>query len=102
MNNEITSLNEIKTFGSTLGTWKNMLIFGDNYLALKSLLKNSEIKNKIKLIYIDPPFSTNKEFRSGISKISTITSSSNDEIAYKDKLNGKEYLNFMKKKINPS
>ena len=34
----------------------NILIKGDNLLALKALLQ--DFRNKIKLIYIDPPFNT--------------------------------------------
>ena len=39
---------------------KNMLIHGDNLLALKALEK--EFSGKIKCIYIDPPFNTRKAF----------------------------------------
>jgi adenine-specific DNA-methyltransferase len=38
----------------------NLLIKGDNLLALKSLLQ--DYRNKIKLIYIDPPFNTGSAF----------------------------------------
>lgn len=39
---------------------ENMLIKGDNLLALKSLLQ--DFKNKIKVIYIDPPYNTGNAF----------------------------------------
>jgi len=39
---------------------ENMLIKGDNLLALKALLQ--DFRNKIKLIYIDPPFNTGSAF----------------------------------------
>lgn len=39
---------------------KNMLIKGDNLLALKALL--SDFQNSVKLIYIDPPFNTGAAF----------------------------------------
>ena len=49
--------------------WKNLFIWGDNKLAMSSLLQginiNGEIINlrgKIKLIYIDPPFATGADF----------------------------------------
>ena len=92
-------LSEIRAFETTLGTWRNMLIFGDNLPILKSLSGDSVIKNKIKLIYIDPPFSTNHEFRSGSSRVATISSSLEDEIAYKDTRVGKEYLEFLKERL---
>ncbi|MFX1392927.1 MAG: site-specific DNA-methyltransferase [Promethearchaeota archaeon] len=40
--------------------WKNLLIFGDNKLILSSLLR--DYREKIKLIYIDPPFATGGDF----------------------------------------
>ena len=43
----------------------NMLIKGDNLLALKTLVeifKNKEEKDKVKSIYIDPPFNTGAAF----------------------------------------
>lgn len=39
---------------------ENMIIFGDNLLALKALLP--EYENKIKCIYIDPPYNTGGAF----------------------------------------
>ena len=50
-------------------SWRNMLIFGDNLLALKTLYEDQRgpnkygTRNKIKLIYIDPPFSTKLQER---------------------------------------
>ena len=41
------------------GTGENMIIHGDNLLALKSLLPKFE--QKIKCIYIDPPYNTGNE-----------------------------------------
>ncbi len=40
--------------------WVNRLILGDNLYILKALLK--DFKEKIKLIYIDPPFATGEDF----------------------------------------
>ena len=49
--------------------WKNLLIWGDNKLAMFSLLQGVKIngepvnlRGKIKLIYIDPPFATGADF----------------------------------------
>ncbi len=39
---------------------ENMLVKGDNLLALKALLQ--DFRNKIKLVYIDPPFNTGQAF----------------------------------------
>lgn len=47
------------TFNSKNNTSENMIIKGDNLLALKALLPQYE--NKIKCIYIDPPYNTGNE-----------------------------------------
>ena len=47
------------TFNSKNDTSENMIIKGDNLLALKALLPQYE--NKIKCIYIDPPYNTGNE-----------------------------------------
>lgn len=77
----------------------NKLIFGDNLQVLKLLSSDSTLKGKIKLIYIDPPFSTNQIFRSGLSRTSTISCSNNDEKAYEDKLVGSAYIEFLRKRF---
>jgi len=50
-----------KPANSFEGGWKNKLIWGDNQLAMSSLLK--QYVGKIDLIYIDPPFATGADFR---------------------------------------
>lgn len=47
-----------ETFGNT--DTENMLIKGDNLLALQSLLQ--DFRNSIKLIFIDPPYNTGNAF----------------------------------------
>lgn len=48
-----------KKFGSVKnGEWHNKLIFGDNLQALKHLMNDPDVKGKVRLIYIDPPFGT--------------------------------------------
>jgi len=96
-------LYEIGTFGQkcsfTEASWSNMIIFGDNLPVLKTLLSNSNVKEKVSLVYIDPPFSTDQDFRGGNSRVSTISSSLEDEIAYEDTLVGAEYLEFLRKRL---
>jgi adenine-specific DNA-methyltransferase len=79
--------------------WCNNLFFGDNLSILKTLYCDKEIKGNVKLIYIDPPFSTNHQFRSGESRTSTISPSGKDIIAYEDKLTGVDYLEFLRKRL---
>jgi len=73
--------------------WRNMLIFGDNLLALKSLHEDQrgenkyKTKNKIKLIYIDPPFATKQDFMKDREK------------AYRDKIIGAQFIEFLRKRL---
>ena len=74
----------------------NYLIQGENLEVLKALLPY--FRNKIDLIYIDPPFSTNNIFRIG-EKTGTISSSERDEIAYLDNLTGSTFLEFLRERL---
>ena len=74
----------------------NYLIQGENLEVLKALLPY--FRNKIDLIYIDPPFSTNNIFRIG-EKTGTISSSERDEIAYLDNLTGSAFLEFLRERL---
>ncbi len=58
----------------------NLIIKGNNLLALHSLKK--EFKGKIKLIYIDPPYNTG-----------------NDSFAYNDSFNHSTWLTFMRNRL---
>jgi len=98
-----TPLQELRTFGQKYFlnevNWFNVLVFGDNLPVLKTLMNNSDVQGKVRLVYIDPPFSTDQDFRSGSSRVSTISSSLEDQIAYKDTLVGAEYLEFLRKRL---
>lgn len=94
------TLKQIKSFGQArLDKWNNMLIFGDNLQALRTLIREPNVGGKVRLIYIDPPFATYQEFKSGESRTSTISYSPEDERAYEDKLIGAEYIEFLRKRI---
>ncbi|MCW7075377.1 MAG: site-specific DNA-methyltransferase [Candidatus Methanospirare jalkutatii] len=97
----IVNLEKIKDFGKfrPLNNWNNMLIFGDNLPVLKTLLSDPSIRGKIKLIYIDPPFATNHNFRVGKSRTATISASEEDETAYIDRLHGSEYFEFLRERL---
>jgi len=64
------------------------LFFGDNFLALSHLLNNENVKGKVKLIYIDPPYATNSVFMS-----------KNQKDAYTDLLTGADYVEFMRERL---
>ena len=59
---------------------ENLIIKGNNLLALHSLKK--QFQNKIKLIYIDPPYNTGK-----------------DSFGYNDNFNHSTWLTFMKNRL---
>jgi DNA modification methylase len=89
-------LQPIRSFGTNGQVWHNMLIFGDNLQAMKTLLKMKEggrLCNKdgsrgARLIYIDPPFATKREF-----------SGNQEERAYQDKIEGAEFIEFIRKRL---
>jgi adenine-specific DNA-methyltransferase len=78
---------------------KNKLIHGDNLAVLKSLLDNHNLGGKVDLVYIDPPFATNGHFKIGDDRANTISSSSDDDIAYSDILVGDEFLEFLRARL---
>ncbi len=82
--------------------WRNKLIWGDNLLAMGSLLK--EFAGKVDLIYIDPPFGTGTDF-SFTAQIgeqeTTRQSSAAGETAYRDtwKIGVGSYLTMMAERL---
>jgi adenine-specific DNA-methyltransferase len=78
---------------------KNILIKGDNLFVLQSLLKHHQFAGKIDLIYIDPPFSTNTIFTMGDDRVSTISQSGDDDIAYIDTLQGFKFIEFIRERL---
>ena len=73
--------------------WRNILIFGHNLLAFKTLYEDYlgenkyKTKNKIKFIYIDPPFATKQDFMKDRGK------------AYRDKIIGAQFIEFLRKRL---
>ena len=91
-------LQEIRVFNEDNPSpdgWRNMLIFGDNLMALKTLYEDLKeggpnkfgLRNKIKLIYIDPPFATKQDFMKDKEK------------AYADKVKGAQFIEFLRKRL---
>lgn len=78
---------------------KNKLIKGDNLLVLKSLLDDYGLRGKINLVYIDPPFATNGEFKMSDDRANTISQSNGDDVAYSDTLVGSEFLEFLRERL---
>lgn len=89
-------LQQTRLFGKNGNGWYNKLIFGDNLQVMKSLLEdkksgklcNADGTPGIRLIYIDPPFSTKKEMQG-----------TGGAPAYQDKLAAGEFLEFLRKRL---
>lgn len=71
----------------------NKLIYGDNLSILKYFYQDTEIKGKVRLVYIDPPFSTGRIF----DQEDDMTRYG--ERVYEDTLLGHEYLEFLRKRL---
>jgi site-specific DNA-methyltransferase (adenine-specific)/adenine-specific DNA-methyltransferase len=90
-------LQAVRSFGKNGGgEWYNMLIFGDNLQVMKSLLElkkagklcNADGTPGVRVLYIDPPFATKREF-----------GGTEDQKAYQDKIAGAEFLEFLRKRL---
>jgi len=90
-------LQPVSTFGKpTDDEWRNMLIFGDNLQAMKTLLRmkeqgqlaNADGTPGVRLVYIDPPFATRREF-----------SGSEEQRAYQDKIEGARFIEILRKRL---
>ncbi|MDO8879502.1 MAG: site-specific DNA-methyltransferase [Coriobacteriia bacterium] len=76
--------------------WANMLVFGDNLQAMRHLLDlkrahklvNPDGTEGFRLVYIDPPFATRRDFRG-----------SSSARAYSDKLEGARFVEFLRRRI---
>ncbi|MDZ4718942.1 MAG: site-specific DNA-methyltransferase [Roseiflexaceae bacterium] len=66
----------------------NRLYYGDNLPLLSSLMHDSNVRGKVKLVYIDPPFATNSVFHSRTQVD-----------AYQDLLIGAGFIEFMRKRL---
>ncbi len=77
----------------------NMLILGENLSVLKVLINDFELKGKIDLIYIDPPFATNNNFTITNGRASTISNSKTGDIAYTDNLKGANFIEFLRERL---
>ena len=73
--------------------WVSKIFFGDNLPILKTLYEDPNIRGEITLVYIDPPFATQRVFdeNDDLTKLS--------QKAYEDQLSGYDYLEFMRKRL---
>lgn len=78
---------------------KSLLIHSDNIDGLNYLLNFQNLKGKIDLIYIDPPYATGSNFTITNGRASTISSSKNGTLAYADTLKGAEFIEFLRARL---
>jgi adenine-specific DNA-methyltransferase len=88
---ELVPVNSIKS--------SNILIHGNNLPVLKHLILNQNLRGKVDLIYIDPPFATNNTFTISEGRSNTISNSINGTLAYKDTLKGAVFLEFLRERL---
>jgi len=69
-------------------TDENRLYFGDNLPILARLLEDPGVRGQVKLVYIDPPFSTHKVYKSR-----------KQAEAYSDTLVGAHYIEFLRRRL---
>jgi len=86
------------SFSSEPSINDNLLIKGENLSVLKALF-DMGFKEKIDLVYIDPPFATKNVFRTSDGRTATISSSLSDEIAYIDDKVGAEFIEFLRERL---
>jgi site-specific DNA-methyltransferase (adenine-specific)/adenine-specific DNA-methyltransferase len=89
-------LQKVRTFGKNGDGWHNKLIFGDNLQVMKNLLElkragelcNADGSHGVRLVYIDPPFATKRDF-----------SGKQEERAYQDKIVGAQFVEFLRRRL---
>lgn len=77
----------------------NLLIHADNLEALQWLITEKNLKGKIDLVYIDPPYATGGNFTITNGRATTISNSKNGNIAYSDTLKGKDFIEFLRARL---
>ena len=75
-------------YESTHGVGPNRLYHADNIGVLSALARDRQVAGKVRLIYIDPPFST-----------ATIFESRNQRLAYADDLTGPAFVESLRERL---
>lgn len=91
-------IQRVRTFGAPRPEEQaeNLLIFGDNLQTMKALLEekkkgrfvNADGSHGFKLVYIDPPFATKRDF-----------SGTEGQKAYQDRVVNSEFLEFLRRRL---
>lgn len=77
---------------------KSLFFHGDNFQALSELI-SSGFREKIDLIYIDPPFNTNQTFTVEPGRISTVSRKKDSIVAYSDQMTNDQYIEFIRERL---
>lgn len=87
--NELVNLEPTQNYNKIFGNDSDNLLFnGDNLDVLKHLIHKTNLKGKVKLVYIDPPYGTNSVFHSRSQKSS-----------YKDDLVGSHFIEYIRRRL---
>ncbi|HHY26718.1 MAG TPA: site-specific DNA-methyltransferase [Desulfitobacterium dehalogenans] len=88
-------LQNVRCFGETNGEeWRNLIVQGDNLQFLKTCYRNIDpiikdnVKGKVKLIYIDPPFATRSDFNG-----------KEGQRSYSDKVDSAEFIESLRERL---
>jgi hypothetical protein len=95
LNSKTDQLMLIRESGITYEAgWRNLLVQGDNLQFLKTCYSNQDplvkdkVKEKVQLIYIDPPFATSSDFVAGAG-----------ETSYSDRVDRAEFIEDLRERL---
>ena len=97
---------ELQSYENLKDNWHNLLFYGDNKDVLSTLLEKG-FREKIDLIYIDPPFASNKDYvrrieLRGLKKLGKIEDAEAhllQQVMYEDMWKRDEYFQFMYERL---
>ena len=89
-----------ESHGADVDGWRNKIFWGDNLQVMSHLLK--DFRGKVNLIYIDPPFDSNADYKKRIElKGKAVTNDQNtfEDKQYSDIWTNDGYLQFMYERL---
>ncbi|EQB00916.1 site-specific DNA-methyltransferase [Sphingobium sp. HDIP04] len=89
-----------ESYGDPTDGWWNRIYWGDNLQVMSHLLR--EFRGKVDLVYIDPPFDSNADYKKTIALLGSKAESdygSFEEKQYTDVWDGDSYLQFIYERL---
>lgn len=89
-----------ETYGEPVEGWTNKIYWGDNLQVMSHLLK--EYRGKVQLVYIDPPFDSNADYKKQIRLRGASVASDHsafEEKQYSDIWSNDEYLQYLYERL---